>query len=109
MRHILIFIFCSTILIGCGFGIDEPTPTYIGEWSSKYPKMHLYIKNVDGYGDSVAYKVSTVKGVDFLTISRDGQSETYKVERLLGTTLILRKGNEKSFSLLKKIKPAWRY
>ena len=109
MRHILTFIFCSTILIGCGFGIDEPTPTYIGEWSSKYPKMRLDIKNVDGYGDSVAYKISTVNGVDFLTISQNGKSDTYKVERLLGTTLFLRKGDGKSFSLLKKIKPAWRY
>jgi hypothetical protein len=106
---VLYVIFCSILLFGCGFGLDTPETTYIGIWDNKDPKMHLDIKNIDGYGDSVTYKVSKIKGVDYLTISKYGKITTFKVQRLLSTTLILEGENGKSIYLLKTFDSSWRY
>lgn len=109
MKQFLSLIFCSILLFGCGFGIDTPKATYIGIWNSKNPEMHLDIKNIDGYGDSVTYKVSKVKGVDYLTISDNGTITTFKVKRLLGTTLSLKGKDGNSILLLKTFKSSWKY
>ncbi|TCD00054.1 hypothetical protein [Pedobacter psychroterrae] len=109
MKKVLYVIFCSILSFGCGFGIDTPKPTYIGIWNSKNPEMHLDIKNIDGYGDSVTYKVSKIEGVDYLTISDNGTVSSFKVQRLLGTTLFLKGQNGKSIILLKTFKSSWRY
>lgn len=97
------------VLFGCGFGIDTSEATYIGIWKSKNPDMHLNIKNIDGYGDSVNYKVSKIKDVDYLTISNNGNNTTFRVQRLLGTTLVLKGENGKSIYLLKTFKSSWKY
>ncbi|MCY1522309.1 hypothetical protein D9M68_571550 [compost metagenome] len=85
-NYLYLLISVIAVLFSCK---KESMPSLIGTWLSENPLMQLPIKNTNGEGKNVSFRVDSTSAGNYLIMVRNADTSIFLIRNLSKDTLVL--------------------